>query len=586
MKIFKQYSNLAIISMLFILTVFTAGCGGSSSCDETKAAIITTIPVDGAIDVAFDSTISGYSDTAFDSSTVNETTFRLMTTDGSYPVEGVVTSVGDSMVFTPTYPLVADTEYTATITTGVIDTRGTPLLGSDYVWSFTTGTTDDTPPTVILTSPDTNETNVSINSNVSALLSEALEATTVSTGTFTLVKTSDNTHIAGSVTPSGSSMVFNPDANLDINTTYTATITTGVTDLAGNPLAVNYVWNFTTGTTTDDTPPTVISTSPDTNETGVSTSKTVSALLSERIDSSTVIPANFTLVKTSGGTPIVGSVTPSGNSIMLFNPNANLAEDTEYTATITTGVTDLAGNALAADYVWNFTTDTIAAKGPKAVDLGTAEDFVILAKTKVSTTGTTDVTGDVGVSPAARTYLTGFGDILSADGTYSTSSLVTGKLYAADMTPPTPAKMTTAVSAMETAYTDAAGRTVPAPQALAADITNQTIAPGLYKTATGVLISAAGVTLNGGANDVWIFQIAGDLTMASNANIYLTGGAQAKNVFWQVGGLTGVIIETSAKFKGIALAQKAINVNTGATVEGRLLAQSAVTLDANEVTQP
>ncbi|MBU0685189.1 MAG: DUF3494 domain-containing protein, partial [Candidatus Thermoplasmatota archaeon] len=222
------------------------------------------------------------------------------------------------------------------------------------------------------------------------------------------------------------------------------------------------------------------------------------------------------------------------------------------------------------------------AAGPGAVNLGTAGDFVILSKAGITTTGTTHIVGDIGVSPIAATAMTGFGLILDASGTFSTSSLVTGNVYAADYATPTPAKMITAVSDMQTAYTDAAGRTNPDHTELyAGDVTGQTLAPGLYKWSTGVLISAAGVTISGSASDVWIFQIAGGLTVANGAIVTLSGGAQASNIFWQVA--SGVTIGTTAEMKGIILCQTAITMNTGAMLEGRALAQTAVTLISNTV---
>ena len=219
------------------------------------------------------------------------------------------------------------------------------------------------------------------------------------------------------------------------------------------------------------------------------------------------------------------------------------------------------------------------------VNLGTAGNFVILAKSGISTTGTTSITGDIGVSPIDSSAITGFGLIMDSSNKFSTSSLVTGKVYAADYTTPTPASMTAAISDMETAYTDAAGRTNPtATELYAGDITGKTITPGLYKWGTGVLISAGGVTLSGGANDVWIFQIAQDLTVENGAIVTLSGGAQAKNIFWQVAGQT--TLGTTANFKGIILSKTLISMNTGATLNGRALAQTAVTLDANAVTAP
>ena len=228
--------------------------------------------------------------------------------------------------------------------------------------------------------------------------------------------------------------------------------------------------------------------------------------------------------------------------------------------------------------------DATAAQTP--VGLGSAGSFVILAKTGISTTGTTQITGDIGVSPAAATFITGFGLIMDSSGQFSTSSLVTGKVYAPGYAVPTPSKMTTALSDMETAFTDAAGRTLPdATELYAGDLSGQTLAPGLYKWSTGVLINSD-VTLAGPSDAVWIFQIAGDLTMGSGAKVLVSGGAQAKNIFWQVGGGVGVEIGTTVHVEGTMLAAKAIHLRTGASLNGRALAQTAVTLDANAITIP
>jgi len=226
--------------------------------------------------------------------------------------------------------------------------------------------------------------------------------------------------------------------------------------------------------------------------------------------------------------------------------------------------------------------EVTVALDPAPVLLGLAGNFVILTKTGISTTGVTSIVGDIGVSPIAASAITGFGLILDASNEFSTSSLVTGKVYAADYAPPTPANMTTAVSDMETAFTDAAGRTLPDYTELGAgDISGMTLAPGLYKWGTGVLITSVGVTLSGGANDVWIFQIAGDLTVSNSAMVTLSGGAQAKNIFWQVSGQA--TLGTAADFKGIILSQTLISLNTGAVLNGRALAQTAVTLNATTV---
>jgi hypothetical protein len=227
--------------------------------------------------------------------------------------------------------------------------------------------------------------------------------------------------------------------------------------------------------------------------------------------------------------------------------------------------------------------------GPAPVNLRTAGDFAVLTKTGITTTGVTAITGDIGVSPIDSTAITGFGLAMDGTNTFSTSPLVTGKVYAANYTAPTPAKMTAAISDLRTAYLDAAGRAIPdATELYAGNLSGQTIPPGLYKWSTGISVNAAStVTLSGGANDVWIFQISGDITMNTGASVTLTGGAQAKNVFWQVGGPTGVTLENSTAFKGILLVTKAIVFKSGATlVNGRALAETNVTLIANTITAP
>ncbi len=193
---------------------------------------------------------------------------------------------------------------------------------------------------------------------------------------------------------------------------------------------------------------------------------------------------------------------------------------------------------------------------------------------------TSAITGNIGTSPITGAAIAGLG-----------CPEVTGTIYTVDAAGPAcrvtdPSSLTTNVGDMEIAYTDAAGRTTPdATELGAGEIGGLTIVPGLYKWSSGVLITTD-VTLSGGANDVWIFQIAGDITQANGKNVNLIGGAQAKNVFWQVGGGTGVAIGTTARFEGTILAVKAINLNTGATVNGRLLAQTEVTLQQNTVVKP
>jgi hypothetical protein len=221
---------------------------------------------------------------------------------------------------------------------------------------------------------------------------------------------------------------------------------------------------------------------------------------------------------------------------------------------------------------------TVAALGPAPVKLGLAGTFVILSKSGISNVPTSAITGDIGTSPITGAAITGL-----------TCGQVTGTIYTVDAAGPPcrvvrPSRLTTAVLDMQAAYRDAAGRLHPKATELGAgQIGGLTIAPGLYKWSSGVLIST-NVTLSGGPNDVWIFQIAGTLREANSVRVILRGGAQAKNIFWQVAGV--VAIGTSAQFNGTILAKKNITVNTGSTVHGRLLAQTAVTLKMDTITHP
>ena len=215
------------------------------------------------------------------------------------------------------------------------------------------------------------------------------------------------------------------------------------------------------------------------------------------------------------------------------------------------------------------------------VDLGSAGNFVILSKAGISTTGVTTIVGNIGVSPIASTAITGFGLTLDRSGRFSTSPKVTGRAYAASYASPTPSMLKTAIGDMQTAYVDAAGRTNPTATELGAgNIGGMTITPGLYKWSSSVMIPKT-VTLSGGPNSIWIFQIAGTLNISSGKRVSLIGGAQAKNVFWQVAGKT--TIGTTAVFNGNILGKTAIVIMTGARLNGKALAQTAVTLDANAV---
>ena len=284
--------------------------------------------------------------------------------------------------------------------------------------------------------------------------------------------------------------------------------------------------------------------------------------------------------------PTASSSSTAGTPVTTTTSGATASTTSASSSTTSQSISTVTGSATTTVSTTTSSSSAAGGAGPAAVNLGTAGNYVILSKSGISTTGTTSITGNLGVSPISSTAVTGFGLVMDSSGQFSTSSLVSGKVYASNYAVPTPTAMTSAVSDMQTAYTDAAGRTNPTATELGAgNISGMTLTPGLYKWGTGVTIST-GVTLDcqGNPNAVFIFQIAQTLTVGSGAIITLSGGCQASNIFWQVGGQT--TLGTTSSFQGIILCQTAIVMNTGATLTGRALAQTAVTLSANAVTSP
>lgn len=448
---------------------------------------------------------------------------------------------------------------------------------------------DTVAPTVTTTAPANTATGIALNANVTATFSELMNAATISSPSSTFTLAQSGTPVTGVVTYSGMTAVFNPTANLTASVPYTATVSTGAKDVAGNALATAKVWSFTTGAAVDVVAPTVSSTVPADADTGVAINANIIASFSELMDATTVTDLSFTLAQS--GTPVVGAVSYLGTNA-TFNPTSDLAASSVYTATIlsgASGVADLAGNTLAVDKVWSFTTGASAVTGAAPVILGTAVNYAVLAKTAVSTVPSSVVTGNVGVSPAARTFLTGWSETYDVSDTYATSAQVVApsQLHAADLVGGTTSSdLGTAVLNMETAYTDAAGRTATSAATTnvgAGTLTSLTLAPGVYEWGTAVTIPTD-LTLNGSATDVWIFKVAGTLDMASAKNVILTGGALPKNIFWQVSG--AVTIGANTHFEGVILSQTSITMGNLSSINGRLLAQTAVSLDAATVTQP
>ncbi|MBK9109121.1 MAG: Ig-like domain-containing protein [Saprospiraceae bacterium] len=305
--------------------------------------VISTSPINNATGVAINKVVTATFSTTMDPTTINTSSFLLK--EGVNSILGNVSYSGVTASFTPFALLKANTLYTATITTIAKNVAGVSLV-SNYVWSFTT--IANPPPTVISTDPINNATGVALSKVLSASFSTAMDPTTINSSSF-LLKEGTNS-VLGLVTYSGVTASFTPLALLKANTLYTATITTIAKNLAGVSLVSNYVWTFTT---IANIPPTVISTDPLNNATGVVLNKQVAATFSVQMDPATINSSTFTL--SYAGIPVSGVVSYSG-IIARFTPNNPLIANTLYTATITTGAKNLAGISLVSNYVWSFTT--------------------------------------------------------------------------------------------------------------------------------------------------------------------------------------------------------------------------------------
>ena len=535
--------------------------------------VLTTDPLNNATNVALNKVISATFNMPMDSLTINASTFTLK--EGVNVITGTVKYIGTTAYFTPNLPLVSNTLYTATITTGAKNTNGV-AISADYVWTFRTGVL--LAPTVISTDPADLETGVALNKTISAVFSEAMDPLTINTSSFKLEEGANV--ISGIVLYSGVTATFTPSVNLLPNTTYKATISTVAKNLAGTPLASDYIWTFTTAAIN---PPLVISTDPSNNATNVSLNKVITATFNMPMDPLTISNATFTVKL---GLANVSGVVSYTGSTASFTPAVNLLSGNTYTATITTGAKNLAGVPLANDYVWTFkTADPL---GPISPILNSVGRFGIIAGVGVSNNAGFSVINDldVGIYPGVRSSVTGF----------PPATIVNGALYAADDAAPIPAMLLQAKNDLTAAYLYCENATSPAPTTVSGDQGGKTLAPGIYKSTSVLSVQNGNLTLDaqGDVNAVWIFQIAsafttvgsGPFPSSAGGNIILSGGAQAKNIYWQVG--SSATIGDYTSFYGNVLALTSITMNAYAQAVGRMLCSngSVVMTSTNIISKP
>ncbi len=565
---------MTAIAAVFI-TTFIGACKKDKqepTPTATNPKVVSTTPSKDAVNVALNQVITVNFDSKMDAATLNSAAFTLT---GTSNIGGALTynAANSTLSFTPATALVINTTYTATVKNTVKDAAGNAMQ-ANYVWTFSTGAT--LMPSVISTDPLNNASGVAVNKVVAATFNVPMNPSTLNSPATSFTIKQGATAVSGTVVYVGTTAFFTPTVALASNTAYTCTISTGAKNAAGNGLAADYVWSFNTGVVVA---PTVISTDPLNNAIGILLDKTISATFSEPMEVSTMTASNFTLKQ--GLTSIPGVVTYAGSTISFTSTNL-LVANTTYTATIGTGAKNPAGTPLANDKVWSFTTKTLTgAQGP---DLKSAGNFGILAGISINNNaGFSEIHDmDIGLSPGVRSKITGFPPAI----------MVNGSIFAADdIAPPgTPAMLIQAKQDLTDAYLFIEGATAPAPATVAGDQGGKTLAPGIYKSTSTLMVQLGDLTLDaqGDPNAIWIFQVASDFTTIGGAggNIILSGGAQAKNVFWQIG--SSATIGVSTIFKGNILALTSITMGSYATLQGRLLAQngSVVLTSTNIITKP
>ena len=614
----------------------------TSPAPDTPPTVLTTSPITVATApypvVTVGSSISATFSKAMTANTLNSATFLLVTTIGGTPVNGVITYTAGSATatFAPIGGLAYNTAYTATITTGAEDLAGSGLA-ANYSWKFTTGNPLTSAPTVTSTNPVTSPENMAVplNQVITATFSEAMNPATIVAANFTLTDTTNSTIVTGLVAYSGISneLVFVPSVNLLPSSTFNAVITTGVQDLAGQPMAAAYNWSFQTGATVITTAPELVTTVPVSAAISVPINQAVSATFTEAMNPLTLTTSTFLLYPgaTASGTAVPATITYDPVTfIATLTPTNPLVISSVYTATVTNGATDVAGNPLGntgpPPNPWTFTTGTTANHAPVLGPTITA--FGGFAGTAgMTNTGILSVIhGDSGTTATGYSSYTGFHDnsVLIggvAECTYTEVpgadiGLVTGTIYSPLVSTSTfcPLEGTAADIAVAdaalleatTAYTTLQGlpggvdfttHSLVYGGGGQGELGSSTLAPGIYQSVPGSFgITIGDLTLDaqGDPNAYWVFQMASTLTVGQAAvprNVILINGAQAKNVFWAVGSDVphlnqsggGTFVGTVIANGSAGIAVSTAGHTTITTINGRVIGLYASVTMANTV---
>jgi len=643
MNKFKSYSRYLMCFMVLLLSAVVAGCNGGGqdpilgsgnmgnnvALAPTVTAVAppnnaTGVPInDAIIDAAFSEPMAPF--------IASGATFAVTCTAPCANPTGTLAFDATNTIATFTLTLgtslAPDTLYTVTIT-GAQSLATGLALASPYVWHFTTGATQDmTRPRVTATDPVTTipgpTGGVPTNTAITASFTKDMDPLTITAASFTVTCPAQCVSLAGVVSYAVGSKtaIFRPNAALAPNTTYTATITTAATDLAGNalegnqappPAASNYVWTFTTGS--GATPPgniSVISNYPaagsDTACPNTAISVTFNVPSGLRMDPSTVDSETFTVAGPSA--PVIAAsvvLDVATGTTGTFTPSGPLTTGDTYTVTITggsSGVRDLAvpSNDMTSNFTFAFTVGPATGNCLDPIGLGTASTFGSMGgNAGITNQGTlTVVNGDIGTT-AASTLVTGFHDT-GVGCTYTETPLnvgfVNGLIYTA-APPPTvscPTEGTAQTFAIAqagladalTAY-NAMVALPSGPDPGAGNLANLVLTPGVYTAASGsFMIQGGNLTLDaqGNPNAVWVFQMATTLTVggpgaAFPQSVILVNGAQAKNVFWQVGSAATINAAGGGTMVGTIISQSGTTFSTAgnttiATLNGRVLSLGA-----------
>ena len=571
---------------------------------DTIAPTVThTVNANGATNVTLNTAIGATFSEAINPATITGAQYTMKESLSGSPVAGVVSYAGVSTEFKPSAILTPSTRYTLTIkgaAGGVTDTAGNAMV-NDYVWSWTTGLgPDTTAPTVIATINANGAVNVPVNTKVGATFSEPIAVASLTNANFSLTETNSGAVVAGIPSYSGVNSVFIPLTALSFSTNYTGRIkggATGVKDLAGNAMVNDYVWSWTTSAAADTTAPTIIVVNPADLATNVAVTSSVNATFNEAMDPLTMNTANFSV---AGITGLVGYDAIS--RVMTYTPSISLAPATTYTATVSTGVRDIAGNAMTANKVWSFMTASAVVIPPvSTINLGSVGTYGTFGGTAGMTNMgiLTLINGNIGTTATGTSSITGFhdtaGDIYTQTG--SNAGSVNGLIRSCtnSTTGPTSAGVNAASCALATqARLDAQSAylalvAMPPGANPGANLAGLTLAPGVYTSPSGsFLIEGADLTLDaqGNANAVFVFQMATTLTVggpgaAFPRSIILAGGAQAKNVFWQVGSFATINAGGGGTMVGTILAQAGVSVSTAGNVNIVTLNGRALSLGAS-----